>query len=80
MFAHQPDAWLSSISDKQEIITYFNGLDKKIKENYKDFTFEKKYKMDYIIWDSKNASSTDPRKEKGIQQVFEQDGIFIFTI
>lgn len=80
MFAHQPDAWLSSISDKQEIATYFKGLDKKIKENYKDFTFEKKYKMDYIIWDSKNASSTDPRKEKGIQQVFEQDGIFIFTI
>lgn len=80
MFAHQPDVWLSSISDAEEIKKYFNILDKKIKEDYKDFTFEKKYKMDYIVWDSINASSTDPRKEKGIQQVFEQDGIFIFTI
>jgi len=55
LFAHQPDIWLTSISDYREIDSHYSQLKTKIIENYKVFYksgFQKelkKYKIDYII-------------------------------
>jgi hypothetical protein len=86
LFAHQPDRWLASISDTEEMNTYYTHLHAALVEKYKKFyaqdlkTSLQTYGIQYILLDTAHASTLSPASLPFVHKVFEEDGMVLFSL
>lgn len=85
-FRSSHDPWLLSMSDRDEIDGWVNDTTAEIVSRYREFSRNdlqselKKYRIDYMIWDSEGGTPFDVREFLFLEKVFEQDGIAIYSM
>ncbi len=86
IFWYSNDPWLISISDRPAIQQYFDALEVKLASDYGqemkgNFESElKQYKIDYVMWDSEKYPEWNPKAFPFLHQVFEADGVYIYSL
>lgn len=86
LFRDMQYPWLASIGDRTEIDRWYQDLSVKLTSQYKiffqtDFYSQlKKYRLDYVVWDSKLYSSWYLDALSFMKEVYTSEGIHIYEV
>jgi len=80
------DPWLSSIRDDEKLSAWENSAIELFASSYNNFltgnfkTELKKYKLDYVVWDTKRNPEWNQGEFTFLSEVYEANGIIVFMI
>ena len=86
LFTDMDDRWLTKISDREVIDLKYKKMSETLSEQYKnslqgDFYKDlKKYRLDYVIWDSKRYPEWDSSKFPFLNEVYASFGVHIYKV
>lgn len=80
------DPWLKSIQSEEELSRWENDATSRLVVLYKDFLANdfkmelKKFKLDYILWDSLRYGSWNPQNFSFLSEVYRSGGLVVFKV
>ena len=86
LFTDMDDRWLTKISDREVIDLKYKKMSETLSEQYKNslqgyfYKDLKKYRLDYVIWDSKRYPEWDSSKFPFLNEVYASFGVHIYKV